>query len=231
MKDKLQISCISQADFSETRAYLRTRLLGLVDPESTVLDAGCGRGNLFISRDDVGELVGIDIDAEAVAANRAISRGKVVDLQTHMLGECGFDAVMSCDVLEHIRNPATFLRNAVLSLKPGGFLFLITPNRSSFFGLLSRMLPLRLRHYLCKLNGTHYLNNVHFYRANTIGDLFRIVRDAGCVDIEIQVLNRLPSSRLMRPFFLPGYLLCRLPGFGRWGSGLLSIARKPGEKK
>ncbi|GEM_PF-7085281 len=228
MKDRLQVSCISLAGFPETRAYLRAKLLGLVGSKSTVLDAGCGRGNLLVSSDEVGELVGIDIDAGAVAANRAISRGVVIDLQTNLLEESGFDGLLSFDVLEHIQRPDAFLRNAVRALKPGGFLFLITPNRSSFFGLLSRIMPLRLRHFLCKLNGPHYLNDVHFYRANTTRDLFHIVRETGCVDIDLQVLNRLPSSRLMRLVFLPSYMLCRLPGLGRWGSGLLCIARKPG---
>lgn len=219
--------CRSLSGFPETRAFLREKLLALLRPDSAVLDAGCGKANLLISRKDVRELFGVDIDGEAIAANRAITGGEVVDFQKQKPAPARYDGLMSYDVLEHLEAPGAFLRNAITAVKPGGFVFLITPNFSSIFGLISRLLPLGLRHRLVRLSGDLTINDVHYYRANTIDDLARAVREAGCVDVEMHVLNRLPSSPLMRVAFWPSYLLCKLPGCGRWGSGLLCVARKP----
>lgn len=224
---KEEFVCRSLSGFPETRAFLRRKLLGMIRSDSAILDAGCGKANLLISRRDVRELFGVDIDADAIAANRAITGGEVVDFQSQAPVPARYDGLMSYDVLEHIESPTPFLRNAVVALKPGGFVFLVTPNSATIFGFISKLLPLGLRHFLLRLCGDLTMNHVHYYRANTIRDLARTVREAGCIDIEIHVLNRLPSSRLMRLLFWPAYLFCKLPGCGRWGSGLLCIARKP----
>lgn len=45
----------------------------------------------------------------------------------------GFDAVVSFDVLEHVRDPAAFLRTSHLLLRPGGLLALSTLDADSWF--------------------------------------------------------------------------------------------------
>lgn len=221
-----RFTCLSLHGFPQTRTFLRNLLLSLVRPDSAVLDAGCGQANLLLARQDVGELYGVDIDAAAIAANRAISRGEVVDFQSTVPAPERYDGLMSYDVLEHLASPADFLRNAAVAVKPGGFLYLVTPNVSSLFGCVSRLLPLGLRHRMLRLSGKLTLNQVHYYRANTVRELDAAVRAAGCVVVQLHVLNRLPSSRLLRFLSWPNYLFCQLPGCGRWGSGLLCVARK-----
>lgn len=198
----------------------------MAGPGSSLLDLGCGKANPLLKRGEVSELHGIDIDSDAVRVNKSITSGETADLQSRALDRRGFDGLVSYDVLEHVERPDALIRNAVVSLKPGGFLFLVTPNCASIFGLVSRVIPLGFRHWLLRFGGDLTMNHVHYYRANTVRDLTHIIRKAGCEVVEMHVVNRLPSSRLLRALFLPGYLLCRLPGLARMGSGLFCIARK-----
>ena len=43
-----------------------------------------------------------------------------------------FDAVVSMDVVEHVHDPLPWLQSALRVLKPGGLLFLTTPNYASY---------------------------------------------------------------------------------------------------
>jgi 2-polyprenyl-3-methyl-5-hydroxy-6-metoxy-1,4-benzoquinol methylase len=63
------------------------------------------------------QLVGVD----AVAANAPLP---YVDAQ--------FDAVISMDVVEHVVDPPPWVQGALRVLKPGGLLFLTTPNYASY---------------------------------------------------------------------------------------------------
>jgi SAM-dependent methyltransferase len=87
-----------------------------------VLDAGCGRGGLAAALDRLGHRVtAVDIDAEAVAAARAIGVPAIrADLAEFTGGP--FDAVVCALSLHHVADlPGTLDRLAAL-LAPGGTL-------------------------------------------------------------------------------------------------------------
>jgi SAM-dependent methyltransferase len=48
-----------------------------------------------------------------------------------------FDAVVAIEIIEHLENPFRFARECAKLLKPGGFLFLTTPNVEA---ILSRLI-------------------------------------------------------------------------------------------
>ncbi len=107
--------------------------------------------------------------------------GKAVDYATHKLGltnvcagkleEAGFqpnsfDIVTLWDVIEHIPDPDQLIKAIIPLLKPGGILFLHTPN-------VNVQLPkARLKKLLKGMNpGVHYLeakDHVNIYSAKTI---------------------------------------------------------------
>jgi SAM-dependent methyltransferase len=72
--------------------------------------------------------VGLDIDAEGVAALRKLGftvicgDAQTADLQTQ------FDTIVAGEVIEHLENPGQFLRNMRRHLATGGQLVLSTPN-------------------------------------------------------------------------------------------------------
>jgi SAM-dependent methyltransferase len=78
-----------------------------------------------------------DIDPRALAAAREIHGAALTGTDAVLPGEplpypdARFDAVVSMDVVEHLVDPLPWLRDALRVLKPGGLLFLTTPNYAS----------------------------------------------------------------------------------------------------
>ena len=99
-----------------------------------VLDVGGATGNLGRALTEAGNVVTvIDVDPAAVElAAVGTARAITVDLEsqslTQVLAGEQFDVVVFADVLEHLRNPAAVLRDAVALLADGGFVVISVPN-------------------------------------------------------------------------------------------------------
>jgi SAM-dependent methyltransferase len=96
-----------------------------------VLDVGCMHGYLLeeLRRRGARVLHGIEI-AEG-PAQTAEQRGFVVHrgpIETFTGDGLGFDAIFAQHVLEHVRDPGSFLRHAFALLKPGGRLVVAVPH-------------------------------------------------------------------------------------------------------
>ncbi len=99
-----------------------------------VLDAGCGYGYGadFLATHGARRVVGVDSDGEAIRYARqrfrndhlAFVRAEVKSVRTG-----AFDAVVSFEVLEHVRDGAAYIAELARTLRPEGFLLLSTPNR------------------------------------------------------------------------------------------------------
>ena len=98
-----------------------------------VLDIGCGEGGFLQWAAAAGwETVGIDPDPAAVASARArgfdVRCGSVEMLHDE---RSSFDAVTLNHVIEHLHDPVASLRAVHNLLKPGGFLWIDSPNLDS----------------------------------------------------------------------------------------------------
>lgn len=99
----------------------------------TLLDIGCGNGDFLLKARDAGWTVsGIDPDPKAVLA--ATRRG--LDVQCgdiNVLAERSscFDAITLSHVLEHVHEPVAFMQAVRRLLKPGGIVYIDTPNIDS----------------------------------------------------------------------------------------------------
>lgn len=109
------------------------RFLPRPSPGQCLLDIGCGNGDYLRNAGDAGwRAVGIDADDKAVdvARRRGLdARLGGIDLFAGQV-EC-FDAITLSHVLEHLHDPAMFLRDVHRLLKPDGMLFVDTPNIQS----------------------------------------------------------------------------------------------------
>lgn len=98
-----------------------------------VLDVGCGNGDFLEAARDAGwTAVGLEPDPAAAALCRA--RGFDVHvglLETLDADASGFEAVTLNHVIEHLHGPRDALARVFALLRPGGTLYLDTPNADS----------------------------------------------------------------------------------------------------
>lgn len=99
----------------------------------TVLDAACGTG--YGSRrlaSAAARVVSLDIAADAVAAARRTSAAMRVllgDATRLPFPDASFGVFVSFETIEHVRDDATYVREARRIVKPGGTFLCSTPNR------------------------------------------------------------------------------------------------------
>ena len=143
-----------------------------------ILDVGCGRGTLghYINSDVC--LYGVDISKDAAEEARSIYyQADCVDLNREELpyGKNLFDMAVTLDVIEHVFDPLSFLKEIHRVLKPGGELVLSTPNILNENLLKSlvrnRKFP-KTSGDLFPYDGGH----IHFF---TYQDIYDILMDAG----------------------------------------------------
>lgn len=109
----------------------RTPLAG-----KTALDVGCGAGLLAEPLARLGaKVTGIDASPKliAVAKEHRARAGLDIDYRAGELAALDgqFDLVTCMEVIEHVADPATFVRTLAARLAPGGLLILSTPNATA----------------------------------------------------------------------------------------------------
>lgn len=98
-----------------------------------LLDVGCGNGGfLLLARSAGWDVVGVDPDPKAVKAacnqNLDVRLGGIEALDPSIEQ---FDTITLSHVIEHVHQPANVLQACYRLLRPGGFLWIDTPNISS----------------------------------------------------------------------------------------------------
>jgi 2-polyprenyl-3-methyl-5-hydroxy-6-metoxy-1,4-benzoquinol methylase len=101
--------------------------------DSIVLDLGCGTGygTQYLAK-YVKKITGIDVDREAIKFARKNYphknlEYKVADISS-LNGTGKYDVIVSFEVIEHLKNPKSFISKAHKMLKKGGTLIISTPN-------------------------------------------------------------------------------------------------------
>lgn len=112
-------------------------------PESTVVDVGCSEGLLLetIRKTHGCRVVGVDVDERALArARRDFPQVTFLSgLAQELHGQLPpADVVIASAILEHVVSPVEFVAQLGRLLKPGGKIFLLTPNAASFHYRLAR---------------------------------------------------------------------------------------------
>lgn len=96
-----------------------------------VLEDGCGVG-IYLQHlaPQVGSIIGLEYDLERVRKARLYSQNLVNAAAEALPFETGsFDAILSHEVLEHVRDDRHSVEEMVRVLKPGGVILLFVPNR------------------------------------------------------------------------------------------------------
>ena len=140
------------------------------------LDVGCGAGLLCEPLARLGAAVtGIDAAPEniAVAQAHAAEAGLAIDYRAGSVegNDARFDLVTSLEVIEHVIDPAAFVRGLADALADGGLLVMSTPNRTP----LSRLAMITLAEGTGRIpRGTH-----DWSKFLTPNELTALIEDAG----------------------------------------------------
>ena len=100
---------------------LRQMIYEATGPESRVLDAGAGAGDLFTYelKGKVAEMIGVDLDPR-VESNSQLDRGLRADLTEIPLDDESVDVIFSRYVLEHVAEPARKRNKTVFMIESIG---------------------------------------------------------------------------------------------------------------
>lgn len=168
------------------------RINALLEPSFVVLDFGCGRGarrddevrlrrELCILRGKVRKVIGLDVD-EAAAENPFVDEFNLLTGARWPIADGSIDLIVSDSVLEHIERPEVFFSECRRTIRPGGYLCLRTPNKWSYVGLASRLVPNRFHSkVLTSVQDDRKEEDVFptFYACNSVSRIRRALREHG----------------------------------------------------
>ncbi len=171
---------------------------GRLDPESRLLDLGCGRGGLVEQiHHPLENIVGLDPDWGSLSEHRLAKARpplpRVAGVNGKLpFGDGTFDLVLASWVLEHLSTPlADFKQIRRLLRKNGSFIF-ITPNRRHPLITLNS-LSARYSSLQKKLVQGFYGRQSEdtfraYYRANSAGDLKKLAVGAGMDLVNLDII-------------------------------------------
>ena len=111
-------------------ASMHVRALPLPDGEGRLLDVGCGNGEFLARMRAAGwQVEGLDPDPAAVElakrAGLAVDEGTLSSVEPRL---ARYDAITLSHVIEHVHDPLATLQACYAALRPGGVIWIDTPN-------------------------------------------------------------------------------------------------------
>lgn len=191
------------------RAKRTAKILGeYVQKDARILDLGCGIGlSLHILAQIFPNIIGCDIDEKALQACDKILKEvgvKSIGLKKyngHKLPfpDNTFDAVLSIEVIEHVKSPNLMLKEIERVLKREGFLIITTPNKywpmETHYKLpLLSYLPSKLADYYVSVTGRGKKYDVYPLSYNNFSKL--VNKYFHFEDVTINIIRRYKEFNL-----------------------------------
>ncbi len=216
------------------------RLLdGLIAPEHTVLDVGCGRTApvLLKYKGRVARLIGLDL-----IEIRPETLDPAIEFVTGDAGDMGevagasVDLVISRAVMEHVEDPAAVFRELRRVLKPGGAFVTLIPNLGDYVSIIGKLVPNRLHPWIVNVTEGRAMEDTFpaYYRANSRGSIKRLCQQSGLLLERLDYLGQYPAAFMFNPalfYVATGYekLLQKIDLLKVLRGWLLVVVRKPAE--
>jgi ubiquinone/menaquinone biosynthesis C-methylase UbiE len=203
------------------------------DHPGLVLDWGCGWGQVSAMLIERGlNVKSYDYEGEG-APEAEVPLEKYPEISAFLSAEPvklpydddTFDAVLSCGVLEHVKDPESSLDELLRILKPGGRLHVYKlPNRRSYLEWIARKL------------GWYYHGKFPFDTLYTVPEARAIAERHGFRVERVDYTNMLPLTaggeavnRVASLVWKLNGLLARVPGLKSLATNVEVIAVKPGD--
>lgn len=183
------------ADVRSPRDLYHRAIREALDGVSVVLDFGCGLSAPDLQQLDAGTArVGVDPLLCRQTANRdglLLVAGSGVGLPFRSQS---FDLVISRSVLEHLETPDAVFVEINRVLRPRGHFIFLTPNAWDYVSLMGKIVPYQWHPMLVEgLTGRTEADTFPtFYRANTLGRLRALARQAGFTVVDLTLLREHP---------------------------------------
>lgn len=192
------------------RQFIIQHVNDLFDKE--IIDIGCGGGILAESLAKLGaKVTGIDMGNEplTVAKLHALEAGininyeKITAEEKASTNAATFDIVTCMEMLEHVPDPASIIKACSDLVKPGGYVFFSTLNKT----IKSYLMAIVAAEKVLKLvpDGTHDHNS--FIKPSTLIG-WAEEHDLKCIDATGIHYNPLTENHKLAPGLDVNYLLC-----------------------
>lgn len=181
------------ANTSDDRLLLTRMVLAELEgrPGPTrVVDVGCGKGiglengyqKIIAAR--CGELWGLEPDPSITPEPGIFTNYQNAMMETATLPESSFDIAYSFMVMEHVADPAGFLRAVHRCLKPGGVYFFVTVNTRHYFTrAASALRAMKLDELMLRvLRGKQAVEGYHYptvYKSNSPEQIGAVAKATG----------------------------------------------------
>jgi 2-polyprenyl-3-methyl-5-hydroxy-6-metoxy-1,4-benzoquinol methylase len=175
-----------------SHAYILPAVLALLPKgkKLNILDAGCGNGYIANQLAELGHTVtGVDQAEDGIAiAQKAYPRvrfmlGSVYDDLSSIVQDV--DVIISCEVIEHLYYPNTFLVNMHRYIRPNGYIILTTPYHGYLKNLALSLFNAWDKHHTVGREGGH----IKFFSEKTLS---LMLNQSGYDDITYKNAGRLP---------------------------------------
>lgn len=180
--------------WSSSGEQLEALVRSHLNPDSRVMDLGCGRGGVVeLFWRDVKLAAGLDPDVPSLSEHRARGMPVVTGRgeQLPFAGE-SFDLIVCIWVLEHLQSPEDVLNEVRRVLRPGGHFVFLTPNLRNpllAFNRLGRLLPQLQRRLVPRLYGRIEADTFPVqYRANTASAIRALAARTGLQVADLRVI-------------------------------------------
>jgi len=168
-EDVMAVESEQQRQLGNTLAREAERRLG---GRGRFLDVGCGRGEVVRAAQERGwEAEGCDLSAEFVRYAREMNgvRAHAATLEQMRYPEASFDAVTLVEVIEHLYEPAATVRELSRIVRPGGVVYMSTPNEESVYQSLGNLYyKVRGRDWVVNLCPTWNLYHIHGFSPRSL---------------------------------------------------------------
>ncbi|HPF39311.1 MAG TPA: class I SAM-dependent methyltransferase [Phycisphaerae bacterium] len=186
-------------------ARLRREALGQLDPTKRILEVGCGR-DFFEAQRYLGktrDVWGVDPDFEpglcpASDSGARIIRGCGADLP---FADRSFDVIVCRSVIEHLPEPQPFFSEMARTLRPGGALLCLTPNRYDYVSIAAHLAPNRWHTPIVRFMEGRDEGHTYptYYRANSERAIRKLASATGLRVQQFERLNHNPSYLTFSP--------------------------------